>query len=56
MHEEVLSFWFREIDPKLWWSAEPSFDELIRGRFLGLLQAAAAGRDGFGGATSVLPR
>jgi len=43
MHEEVLSFWFREIDPKLWWSAEPDFDELVRRRFLGVLQAAAAG-------------
>ena len=43
MHEEVLSFWFREIDPKLWWSADPDFDELIRGRFLGVMQAAAAG-------------
>jgi uncharacterized protein (DUF924 family) len=43
MHEQVLSFWFREIDPKLWWSAEPGFDELIRRRFLGLLQEAASG-------------
>jgi uncharacterized protein (DUF924 family) len=43
MHEEVLSFWFREIDPKLWWSSDPGFDELIGRRFLGLLQAAAAG-------------
>jgi uncharacterized protein (DUF924 family) len=43
MHEAVLSFWFREIDPKLWWSSDPGFDELIGRRFLGLLQAAAAG-------------
>lgn len=43
MHEEVLSFWFREIDPKLWWSAGVGFDELVRGRFLDLMQAAAAG-------------
>ena len=43
MQQEVLSFWFRDIDPKLWWSSEPSFDRLIRGRFLGLLQEAAAG-------------
>ncbi len=42
MHEEVLSFWFREIDPKLWWSAGVGFDELVRGRFLDLMQAAAA--------------
>lgn len=43
MHEEVLSFWFREIDPKLWWSAEPDFDELVGRRFLGVMHAAAAG-------------
>lgn len=43
MHEEVLSFWFREIDPKLWWSAEPDFDERVRHRFLDVLQQAAAG-------------
>jgi len=42
MHEEVLSFWFREVDPKLWWSADPGFDDLIRQRFLALLQQAAA--------------
>lgn len=43
MHEEVLSFWFQEIDPRLWWSAEPSFDRLIRQRFLQVMQASAAG-------------
>lgn len=43
MHEVILSFWFKEIEPRLWWSADASFDELIRGRFLGVLQEAAAG-------------
>jgi uncharacterized protein (DUF924 family) len=43
MHDDVLSFWFEEIDPRLWWSSESSFDELIRQRFLGLMQQAAAG-------------
>jgi len=43
MYEEVLSFWFQEIDAKLWWTADPEFDELIRQRFLGLLQQAATG-------------
>ncbi len=42
-HEQVLSFWFDEIDPKSWWSAEPAFDELVRQRFLPVLQCAAAG-------------
>lgn len=43
MHEDILSFWFHEIEPKRWWSADASFDELIRSRFLGVLQQAAAG-------------
>ena len=43
MHEDILSFWFRETDPKSWWTADPGFDGLIRQRFLGLLQQAAAG-------------
>ena len=43
MQEEVLSFWFREVDPKLWWSADLGFDALVRQRFLELMQAAAAG-------------
>jgi len=43
MHDDVLSFWFEEIEPKQWWSADPGFDELIRQRFLGLLQEAEAG-------------
>jgi uncharacterized protein (DUF924 family) len=42
MHEEVLSFWFREIDPQLWWSAEPDFDERVRRRFLDVLRQATA--------------
>ena len=43
MHSEVLSFWFEEIDPKLWFAADESFDDLIRMRFSGLMQQAAAG-------------
>jgi uncharacterized protein (DUF924 family) len=43
MHSEVLKFWFEDIDPKMWWAAEPAFDELIRQRFEGLLQQAACG-------------
>jgi len=41
--EDVLDFWFREIDPKLWWVHDPSFDEAIRTRFGALLERAAAG-------------
>ena len=43
MHDDVLSFWFEEIEPRQWWSVDPGFDELIRQRFLGLLQEAEAG-------------
>lgn len=38
--EEVLDFWFRELTPSQWFKAEPATDELIRGRFLDVLQAA----------------
>jgi uncharacterized protein (DUF924 family) len=40
---EVLSFWFQEIDPKLWFTSDPSFDALIRQRFLEVMHQAAAG-------------
>lgn len=43
MQEQVLSFWFQEIDPKLWFDVDPSFDALIRERFLGVMHQAAAG-------------
>jgi uncharacterized protein (DUF924 family) len=41
MHRDILTFWFDETDPKLWWSADPNFDALIRRRFLPLMQRAA---------------
>ena len=43
MYREILSFWFEEIDPKLWWSAKPEFDELVRTRFGEVLRRAIAG-------------
>lgn len=43
MLSEVLTFWFQEIDAKLWFAADPGFDDLIRRRFLGVMQNAAAG-------------
>jgi uncharacterized protein (DUF924 family) len=43
MHEQVLTFWFEEIDPKMWWSAEPAFDAMLRARFLTTLESAAKG-------------
>jgi len=41
MYLEVLKFWFEEIDPKMWWVADPEFDEQIRKRFESLVQQAA---------------
>lgn len=38
MPEEILRFWFEEIEQRLWWSADPAFDALLRERFLTLLQ------------------
>jgi uncharacterized protein (DUF924 family) len=43
MSAEVLEFWFKEIEPRNWWVVDPAFDELLRSRFAGLLQQAAAG-------------
>ena len=43
MHTDVLAFWFGEIEPRLWFAADSDFDDLIRGRFLGLIDQAAAG-------------
>jgi uncharacterized protein (DUF924 family) len=43
MHTEVLSFWFQEIEPKLWFASDKDFDEQIRRRFLGVMQQAAVG-------------
>lgn len=40
MVEQVLDFWFRDIEPRMWWSASPEFDQRIRDRFLPLLEQA----------------
>ncbi len=41
MYEDVLSFWFTEISPALWWSAKPEFDREIARRFGELQQSAS---------------
>ncbi len=43
MLEEILAFWFEEIDPEQWRRYEPSFDALLQKRFLDVLQQASAG-------------
>ena len=41
MYKEVLKFWFEDTSPKMWWAADPVFDEQIRSRFLELLRQAS---------------
>lgn len=41
--EQVLDFWFREVDPKSWWAVDPAFDEMLRQRMAGLHSQAALG-------------
>lgn len=43
LHEQVLSFWFEEIEPAQWWRVEPAFDAALRERYAALLVAAAQG-------------
>lgn len=43
MLEEVHRFWFEEIDSDQWRRYEPSFDALLKKRFLSVLQQASAG-------------
>ena len=43
MYEHVLTFWFKDIEPKMWWAADPAFDALLRERFLSVLEQAAKG-------------
>ncbi len=40
-YQDVLEFWFKEIEPKMWWASDPDFDEQIRQRFHPLLEQAA---------------
>lgn len=41
--QQVLNFWFEEIEPAMWWKVDPAFDKKIRQRFLDLLRQASAG-------------
>lgn len=40
--EDVLAFWFEEIDAKQWFASDPAFDDLVRTRFQVVLEQAAA--------------
>lgn len=43
MFKEVLTFWFKEVEPPNWWVVDPAFDELLRARYSELLRQAAVG-------------
>ena len=36
MYQEVLKFWFEEIEPSAWWKKDAAFDALLIERFSGL--------------------
>jgi len=40
MKNDVINFWFNEIDEKQWWIKDTSFDQLIATRFAEIHQAA----------------
>jgi uncharacterized protein (DUF924 family) len=37
---DVITFWFEEVDPRLWWKSDALFDNMIAARFGGLLSDA----------------
>lgn len=41
---EILDFWFHEVKPEQWWSADPAFDAQINERFGSLIHLAATGK------------
>jgi uncharacterized protein (DUF924 family) len=43
MYQDVLRFWFEEIEPKMWWVANRDFDLRIRDRFQAIHEQAARG-------------
>lgn len=42
MYQQIIQFWFEEINPKQWWTVDSQFDQLIAQRFLPLMHQAAA--------------
>lgn len=41
--DQILTFWFEEIEPKLWWIKDVEFDEQIKQRFGDVLVQAKRG-------------
>lgn len=42
-YQDILQFWFEDINPKSWWTANPEFDKTITNRFESTLQQAIKG-------------
>lgn len=43
MQQQVIDFWFNELQPKQWWTVDKALDQQITERFLPLVQQATAG-------------
>ena len=43
MFQDIIHFWFKEIDSKQWWKVDPVFDQLIAERFGATLRSASLG-------------
>jgi len=43
MHDHVMSFWFEELEPKMWWKKSAEMDAAIKSRFSTVHSAATKG-------------
>lgn len=43
MFEEMLTFWFKETEPRKWWVVDSAFDDLLKTKFHRVLTQAAFG-------------
>ena len=41
MYQEVIDFWFKEVEPRQWWAKDDTFDQLIKKRFSTIHSQAA---------------
>ncbi|PCJ49737.1 MAG: hypothetical protein COA74_04600 [Gammaproteobacteria bacterium] len=41
--QEIITFWFETIEPKLWWVKDEKFDQLLRDKFLDIHLKACQG-------------
>lgn len=43
MHQQILDFWFEQLEPTMWWTKDQQLDRLIEQRFGQLHRQAASG-------------